>query len=521
MILGAHNPRNARAEVEVDRSITAVRMIFALIGSTVTIGVRTTESTLQRSLATAAIIIVVATAVSAVPPVLRRRRFSAKATNVILQTLDTVAALGLVHVLGGIAPDSAWVLFAVPIVVASLRLGSVGVVTVWMGSSAGYLALFWFDLHPDGSEALATSVIFERPGILLAVAACVAVLTRWLQEGWDTQALAAEESELRLRYVGTLERVGQGLQHKNVRDTVPAALHYALEFDLDAVTATDAGGETTGVGAIDLVPAVETIEITNQESAELITWHGDDGTILHSISLFEPQSLTTVTGWARSEISATQIDSFANLLALTSMHLELAGLLEGARYEAQHDPLTGLANRSKMDQVLAEESSKDQHLALLFLDLDRFKHINDTYGHQIGDDALVMIADRLRRIVGSFGTVARFGGDEFVVALAGDRAKAANDLARHLHDAIDGPVMFGEVQVEVGTSIGVSHAQGPLDPEDLLKAADDAVFAAKDAGRGTTCQVRLGPAASNSDGDNHTGGDNTGPVQHTAVLVLR
>lgn len=481
-----------RASAEIERAVGAVRLILILVGSTLMVGVRTPESDLQSSVVRAGLIMCMGGVLALLPSLLRRVVPNQQLLNVVLQTADTIATLGLVHLLSTIAPDSAWVLITVPIVIASLRLGSVGVVLVWVGSTAGYLALFWLELHPGGRSALATSLTLERPGILLAVAACVAVLTRWLQEAWTDQAIAAQESELRLHYVATLEHAGRELQETSASNTLPQALSLALDFDFLALTALSSSGQNLSAGDTTLIPRGQTIQLNPGDPAELITWNGNDDSQIFSLSLFEPISESVVTAWSETDLSGIQIDAFANMLGLTSMHLKLAQMFETAQFEANHDPLTGLSNRAEMNRQLSRITSKDQHLALLFLDLDRFKHVNDSHGHQTGDDVLVFVADRLRRIVGPFGTIARFGGDEFVVALAGDRAKAASDLARHLHEAINGTAVFGDRQVDVSMSIGIGRGTGPLDPDRLLKAADEALFLAKDDGRGTTRELRVG-----------------------------
>lgn len=500
-----------RAEVEVDRSIAAVRLIFALIGATITAGARPDGQTWGYVVYLVIVTLASAAGLSLLAPLLRSHWRNTLGVNALLQALDTVAALGLVHILGAVAPDTAWVLFAVPIVVASLRLGATGVVTVWLGASAGYLALFWFDFHVDGREALGTSIIFERPGILLAVAACVAVLTRWLQEGWTNQALAAEESEARLSYVAILERAGRELQQVSADETVPTSLKLALGLDLVAATATHAETKIAGQGDLDRVPFWEPIEVQDHDAAELTTWTGNNGSTVYSISMFEAKSACTITGWSAEPLQPVQIDSFASLIGLTAMHRDLAQLLERAYFEADHDPLTGLANRSLMDRELSKMASRDQHLAMLFLDLDKFKQVNDTHGHQLGDEVLKFVANRLERIVGNFGLVARFGGDEFVVALCGDRAKAAVDLTAHIHEAINGTRVFGGIKIELGVSIGLGLGTGPIEVSELVQAADRAVFAAKEAGRGTTRTLRVGAAV--------VGGDATGAASRDALLA--
>ena len=156
---------------------------------------------------------------------------------------------------------------------------------------------------------------------------------------------------------------------------------------------------------------------------------------------------------------------------------------------ALQDHLTRLPNRkrflSQLDQILSRRRSSDS-VAILFLDLDRFKVINDTLGHAYGDEVLVQVAERLRAAVGDSGTVARFGGDQFTVvfpALArqGDVARTAKRLLDLLLEAHD---LHGH-QIFVGASIGTSVApRDGRDSETLLKNAEMAMYQAKESGHG-------------------------------------
>lgn len=155
---------------------------------------------------------------------------------------------------------------------------------------------------------------------------------------------------------------------------------------------------------------------------------------------------------------------------------------------AMHDPLTGLANRARFNEVLgvACGRSRLQPGAVLFIDLDDFKPINDRYGHEFGDEALITVAKRLRHNVVEQDMVARLGGDEFVVLLAGtEDAKQATAVAQRLLEAIVRPMTVLGYSCQVGASIGIAlmPAHG-ISGDVLLTAADTAMYAAKHAGKG-------------------------------------
>jgi diguanylate cyclase (GGDEF)-like protein len=159
------------------------------------------------------------------------------------------------------------------------------------------------------------------------------------------------------------------------------------------------------------------------------------------------------------------------------------------RHQAFHDPLTDVANRAGFELSLAqaiEGARQTGHVvALALLDLDRFKHINDTLGHAAGDALLKEVAARLRDCVRPSDSVARLGGDEFVLVLAGiGYPDGAATVARKVIEQVARPVMLEGQAVAVTVSIGISaFPHDGADATTLLKAADDAMYRAKSAGR--------------------------------------
>lgn len=162
-------------------------------------------------------------------------------------------------------------------------------------------------------------------------------------------------------------------------------------------------------------------------------------------------------------------------------------------YPAFYDPLTALPNRllfhERLQQALFLLNRQSQSFALLFLDLDNFKQVNDTLGHDVGDELLREIGRRLFQAVRESDTVARLGGDEFVVLLQGVRSElAAATGAEKLLSALADPIMVGEHSLQASVSIGIALA--PADGNDastLRKKADLAMYAAKAAGKHTYC----------------------------------
>lgn len=160
-------------------------------------------------------------------------------------------------------------------------------------------------------------------------------------------------------------------------------------------------------------------------------------------------------------------------------------------YQAYHDTLTGLGNRAlfydRLKAALASHQGDGRPLAVLFLDLDGFKTVNDSLGHQAGDQLLLKVASRLIRSAGLYGTVARLGGDEFAVLLEGCGIEAAAATAETLLRVLAEPVMVEGREVFVKASIGVAASQsGQESADDLLRNADVAMYAAKSQGKART-----------------------------------
>ncbi|RXF75178.1 putative bifunctional diguanylate cyclase/phosphodiesterase [Hansschlegelia zhihuaiae] len=156
---------------------------------------------------------------------------------------------------------------------------------------------------------------------------------------------------------------------------------------------------------------------------------------------------------------------------------------------ARHDALTDLPNRVALREAGGEaQPGSAGRLAVLCLDLDRFKAVNDAHGHSVGDKLLRAIADRLRASIRDVDLVVRLGGDEFAVLNAVHDEAAALALANRLIGVVSGPYDLGGIAVQIGASVGVAlDADGACDVERLLKNADMALYHAKSLGRGAAC----------------------------------
>ncbi|MEA3019426.1 MAG: hypothetical protein QOI47_950, partial [Actinomycetota bacterium] len=201
-----------------------------------------------------------------------------------------------------------------------------------------------------------------------------------------------------------------------------------------------------------------------------------------------------VAGFVASDGVTRDRDLLERLAALTdhaATALDNARLLERVNHNALHDTLTGLPNRTliedRVDAVLRRAGRTDTWPSLLFIDLDRFKNVNDTLGHGAGDDLIRQVGARLNSVMRESDTLGRLGGDEFVVLLDGPESVANAELvAERIGTALRAPFVVAERELFISCSIGIASA--PRDGttyERLLQHADVAMYDAKDGGRGT------------------------------------
>ena len=163
-------------------------------------------------------------------------------------------------------------------------------------------------------------------------------------------------------------------------------------------------------------------------------------------------------------------------------------------FMARHDSLTGLPNRQRFHECMKDATAaqkEGEHVAVLCLDLDRFKAVNDTFGHPIGDALLCAVANRLRSCIRQQDLVVRLGGDEFaIVQVAPEQPFRARALANRVIEVLGQPFDIGDKQVAIGVSVGIALGQVGADADLLLKNADLALYRAKADGRGNYCMFR-------------------------------
>jgi diguanylate cyclase (GGDEF)-like protein len=192
----------------------------------------------------------------------------------------------------------------------------------------------------------------------------------------------------------------------------------------------------------------------------------------------------TVREFTRQDVSFMQ--AIANVLANA---IERRRTEEQTQHEALHDPLTGLPNRNlfldRLQHALSVAGRRQTAIAVLFLDLDQFKLVNDSLGHAAGDELLAAVAPRIEGALRPGDTVARFGGDEFAI-LAEDigNERGATRIAERIAEDLSRPFVLREREHFVSASVGIAIGGGMEAPEGLIRDADSALYRAKERGRG-------------------------------------
>jgi len=268
--------------------------------------------------------------------------------------------------------------------------------------------------------------------------------------------------------------------------------------------------ETTREGVVVFDGTDGRISFANARMADLLGYEVDD-LVGSSVMQFTASDVTDQRPWVEGEgstdielvhrdgsslwvmVSATLLDieGARGVLAMVSDITDRKRAEEELAHQALHDHLTGLPNRAllldRLQQALGRSERSGTGVAVVFLDLDRFKLVNDGLGHDVGDDLLLAVASRLRDGARLADTVARFGGDEFVLVcedVTDERDVTA--ISESVLETLAAPIVVGERTFHVSGSVGVAvGAGGSVSPEELIRDADAAMYRAKERARGS------------------------------------
>ncbi len=301
-------------------------------------------------------------------------------------------------------------------------------------------------------------------------------------EDITNQQRAADELDETKRFLDSIiENVPVAVVVKDARTLEYLLVNRAFETMLD-LTRTELLGRTS----FDLFPA-ETAQRIRDTDVEFL--RNFDDVFLKELEIQTPKSGTRIQ--ATKRIAIRDSEGVARYLVVVIDDItERRKAEQRIAFLAHHDPLTGLANRAaltqKIDEAAARQRRRGEPFSVLLLDLDRFKHVNDTLGHPAGDTLLTEVAGRLKELLRETDTLARLGGDEFAIVQAGEAAQreAATALANRIIDALGKPFVIEGGDITIGASIGIALApEHDTGSDNLLKMADLALYRAKSAGR--------------------------------------
>jgi diguanylate cyclase (GGDEF)-like protein len=235
-------------------------------------------------------------------------------------------------------------------------------------------------------------------------------------------------------------------------------------------------------------PATEIIVLTGKATLDSAIEATNEGAFSYLVKPYEMEQLILNIRRAMEKQQA-EAELLRNRDELLSRNRQLTNLLQQVEHQANHDGLTSLPNRSlladRIQQAIHRCHRNKEQVAVIFVDLDNFKFINDSLGHEFGDELLRTIAERLRGCIRASDTVARHGGDEFVIIISDVAAEHfAAAIATQIREAIARPVTIKGHEMSVTCSIGISiFPKDGNDEQTLVKNADVAMYRAKELGR--------------------------------------
>ena len=422
--------------------------------------------------------------------------------------VDLVAAAMVFGLFAGDA-GTAWVLLLVPVAEAAYRGGRAAGAAV--GLAAAALMLVVPVLAGEGAGS--AGGVAARAGAVGLVTAVVLTLTDELAREAALTERARRDSERRADLLAVVVDAGRRLTGLDAAETLAVLATSSARLPLDGVAVASrprhgwdvaiargpdgSDAERLVRAAADAASAAATIvEVTpvsvGDELAAAVTAAGR--VLAVPLVVHDRTEAVVVVSRASGSIPPLVVDTVQMLVGQAAVVLGHSLVLDEAErlrrqitHQAMHDPLTGLPNRAQFDERLRDRLGEDgAGMAVLFLDLDGFKAINDSMGHRAGDVLLEAAAKRLENTVRPGDTIARLGGDEFTVLLdPAESSDAARLVARRLVDVLGDPFTIDGRRCHVSASVGVAFTSDrSTEPDELLHRADAAMYRAKRAGPG-------------------------------------
>ena len=522
--------RSLREQEVVMRQARWIGALFALLEFSLyrpVVGMKVPYALVPIGLAIASVLVLV-NLVSLWAVAYRGERFLAR-LGVAELVVDVAIVLTVVAVFSFDPTSALWALIILPVLEGAVRRQMSGALLAWAGAASGYVARELWAAHHYGDRLHRFGIdsVIYRMGIVLLVAVTTGHLARNFMDQARRHQRARQESEHRARLlalVAAASRSMNALDAEQLLDTVvDAAL--ALGFDgVELCTFDEGAGRWIGarrrgmpdrVGReqqpidVGIAGAVrsrrETLLVDDYEAwneglpeSRSAGFHSTLGTPIWTGT--ELAAALVVGRTTTSPVLPHEIECIELLAAQAGVGLSNVRLVEQMRHLALHDSLTGLPNQmlfeDRVAQSLTQTSRDETTVAVLFLDLDRFKKVNDTLGHESGNELLKQVAGRLLGAVRRGDTVARMGGDEFTLLLPMmSDVESVELVASKIVGAFSSPFSVSGQQLYMSASIGIAvHPTDGCSYETLLKHADIAMYRAKAKG-GNGYELYAGAAA--------------------------
>ncbi len=431
--------------------------------------------------------------------------------------LDSVLVLGLTAATG--TDGIGWVLFALPIIEAATRFRLTGALLHWMMLTGATLALQIMVLQQSGKPSTLFLAALEQTLDQLSVLLLVVLPGAYLAEQLMSEVAlqrssageAADRSQLLQNVVESSEDVNRlGLDVS--QGLVDAVLK--LGFDVAEVDVYKADGgywETVAVSSSlgylhlpvpgqpasglregELANERVVVDLREKDQAEVTALidHGLSCVVRMTWPQPNGELAAVRVGKATgSEIRSSQLEALLLLVSQAvvanqndKLVTELQEMHDQISIQANRDSLTGLPNRLKFMRDLSAAVDAGQETSVLFMDLNGFKAVNDTLGHDVGDDVLRAVARRLEPVVTDFGTLCRLGGDEFTILMNGLAPGGALTLAEKVTESVGQPIEVAGEQIQLGIAVGIALSEPDLGYTEVLRRADLAMYYAKAEG---------------------------------------
>jgi len=432
---------------------------------------------------------------------------------------DAALVISLATVLDLTGRNVLWVLLVIPVLEGALRYRLRGAMVVWGLMSVAYVGVTLVLSGSEGDQFLVdVEQAVQHLGVVLLITVPAGFLSEQLVLDIRTQQAAREQAVQRGNLLEAVAEAGHRVTSLEV-EAVQAVTRAALDLGFDRVDLGVRRGDTWfSAGAQPVegpflpdpagVPggarqAAESrrsvvIDLDSDDAEELagLQVAGLDALIACPLHAFNGQVVLRAGVEPGSSVTGAQYDCLELLAAQAGVALrnnelvaQQRAMQEQLEHRAFHDGLTGLPNRSRFLQLLEESLARpapaDERAAVLFVDLDRFKPVNDSLGHDAGNELLIAVSNRLSGAVKQGDVVARIGGDEFVILLeAVHSMDAATEVADRVCRALSEPFRVADHEVVISGSVGVAITARPYDnAAELIRRADQAMYRAKGSGR--------------------------------------